>query len=164
MWGDAALVFCGLVLLAAGLLGCLLPVLPGPPLAWLGILALHLTERYQLSYVWLGVSLAAVVAVTVLDNVVPILGVKRWGGTRRGVIGSVLGAFAGLFFFAPLGFVIGAFAGAVVGELAGGTGQKEALRAGFGAFVGFIAGSALKLAVCAALAAWFVAALFSPAA
>lgn len=161
MWLDAALILTGAVLLTTGVLGCFLPVLPGPPLAWLAMLALHLTERYQLSYASLGVGLAAVVVVTVLDNVVPMMGVKRLGGTRWGIIGSGLGALVGLLFFAPLGFVIGAFAGAVAGEIIAGKSEGDALRAGLGAFVGFLVGTALKIATCAFFVVWFVSVLFS---
>ena len=153
---DALLVLAGALCLCAGMAGCILPVLPGPPLAYAGLVLLNLTARYQLPDRLLIGGLALVVAALVLDAVIPSIGAKRWGGTRWGVGGCVLGSLAGLFFLPPPGFLVGAFAGAVAGELLGGKDRGGALRAGIGALVGFLCGTFLKVALCGLFAFWFV--------
>ncbi len=156
---DIALIVAGVLCLCAGLAGCILPALPGPPLAYAGLVLLHLTERFQLSLRLLVFGLALVVVALALDAVIPALGAKRWGGTRWGMWGCAAGSLAGLLFFPPFGFLVGAFAGAVAGELLGGRSRGGALRAGAGALLGFLAGTVLKVAVCGLFAFWFVRAL-----
>jgi uncharacterized protein YqgC (DUF456 family) len=82
-----------------------------------------------------------------LDYVIPAWGTKRYGGTKYGVWGSTIGVFVGMFFGA-IGIIVGPLVGAIVGELIGGKGQKEALRAGWGSFVGILCGTVLKLICC----------------
>ncbi len=156
---DGLLIALGVFLMLLGLAGCLLPALPGPPLAYAGVLALHLTARVEFSARTLAVGLVLMVAVQVADTVVPAVGTRRWGGTRWGVWGCVLGSLAGLVFSPPFGFVAGSFLGAVCGELLGGRTGQAALKAGFGAFLGFLAGAALKLAVCGLFIFWAARAL-----
>ena len=158
---DGLLIALGVFLMLLGLAGCLLPALPGPPLAYAGLLALHLTTRAAFSARTLAFGLALMVAVQVADTVVPAVGTRRWGGTRRGVWGCVLGSLAGLAFFPPLGFVAGSFLGAVCGELLGGRNGQAALKAGIGSFLGFLAGTLLKLAVCGLFVFWAVRALMT---
>ena len=81
-----------------------------------------------------------------------MFGVKRFGGTSWGNWGCIIGTFTGLFLFPPWGVIIGPFAGAFIGELLGGKETHHALKAGFGAFVGFLMGTVLKVAVCG----WFI--------
>lgn len=95
---DGLLIALGVLLMLLGLAGCLLPALPGPPLAYAGLLALHLTARVAFSARTLAFGLALMVAVQVADTVVPAVGTRRWGGTRWGVWGCVLGSLAGLVF------------------------------------------------------------------
>lgn len=139
----------GLVCVIAGIAGCILPIIPGPPVAYLSLLLLQITERDQRPFtltfllIWGGV----VILVTLLDYVVPVWGTKKFGGTKYGTWGSTIGLIAGLF-FPPMGILIGPFAGAVVGELIGGSTSSKALRAGLGSFLGFVTGVVLKLVVC----------------
>ena len=152
---DALLIMIGVLCLLAGMAGCLLPVLPGPPLAFLGVVALHLTARVQFpAYVLLG-GLLLVVVVQVADAVIPAFGTKRWGGTRWGVGDCVLGSLIGLFIFPPAGFIIGSFAGAVAGELLAGKSGRGAFKAGVGSFMGLLLGTVLKFALCGLFAFWF---------
>lgn len=90
--------------------------------------------------------------IQILDYFVPMFGVKRFGGTGWGNWGCIIGTFAGLFLFPPWGVIIGPFAGAFIGELLGGKETGHALKAGFGAFMGFLLGTVLKVAVCG----WFI--------
>jgi hypothetical protein len=154
---DTVLILVGLLCLLAGFAGCLLPALPGPPLAYAGLLALQLTERAQFSNSRLLFGLLLVVIALLADAVIPAVGAKRWGGTRWGIWGCVVGSLIGLFFIPPIGFLCGSFLGAVVGEMLGGKDSGGAFLAGIGALMGFLLGTVLKLAVCGVFAYWFVA-------
>lgn len=156
---DTVLILVGLLCLFAGFAGCLLPALPGPPLAYAGLLALQLTERAQFSNSRLLLGLLLVVVALLADAVIPAVGAKRWGGTRWGIWGCVVGSLIGLFFIPPIGFLCGSFLGAVVGELLGGKDSGGAFLAGVGALMGFLLGTVLKLAVCGVFAYWFIAGL-----
>lgn len=131
-----------------GFAGCFLPVLPGPPLTYVGLLLLQATERFQFTMGQLLTWGALVVAVQVLDYVTPMLGTKYSGGSKEGNIGCIVGTLVGIFLFAPWGILLGPFLGALVGELIGGKTWNDALKAGFGAFIGFLVGVMLKLVLC----------------
>jgi uncharacterized protein len=153
---DILFIVLGAILIIAGILGSVLPFLPGPPLSYAGLLLLHFTERYQFSTRFL-IIWAIVTAVTYLiDYVIPIWGTKRFGGSRQGIWGSIIGLFAGIFFFPPLGIIIGPFAGAVIGELIAGKNSSAAFRAGMGSFIGFLIGTFIQL-IAAGLMAWHFA-------
>ncbi len=135
------------ICMLVGLAGCILPMLPGPPLAWLGMLLLHFTDRVDFSVTELVVSALVVIATLVLDYFTPMIGAKKFGGGKYGNRGCVIGTIVGMFFL-PLGLILGPFLGAVIGELIAGKPLRAALKAGFGSFVGFLFGTLIKLAVC----------------
>ena len=146
------------VLLVLSFVGCVVPVLPGPLLAFGGLLVL-MPSRFAPStptYIWFGVACAVVL---VLDYVVPAFGAKKFNCSKWGVFGCIAVTLIGIF-FAPWGILVGPFTGAVVGELIAGKKCSSSLKGGFGAFLGFIFGVALKLAYCACCVGWFVVALF----
>ncbi|MCF8226658.1 MAG: DUF456 domain-containing protein [Bacteroidales bacterium] len=155
---EVFLVIGGILLILIGFIGSALPVLPGPPLAWLGYLLLRWTDYikdndgYNTS---LWIMLFLVIVVTLLDYLVPVWGTKKWGGSRRGMWGATIGLIIGLF-LGPIGIVIGPFAGAFIGELTSGKQQQEALRSGWGSFVGFLMGVGLKLMVCGTILFLFI--------
>jgi uncharacterized protein len=162
---DWLLAVLGAALMIAGLIGCVLPVLPGPPLNFAGMLLLHFTRFARFGTGTLVVTGLAVAVSLVLDYAVPAWGVKRYGGTKAGTIGSVIGLFAGLIFIPPLGpmgivtLLGGPFLGAWLGEIAGGTGPGRALRPAFGTFVGFLAGTFLRVALSAAITVMAIVAI-----
>jgi len=100
------------------------------------------------------------VIVTVLDYVVPVAGAKKYGASKWGVWGSVGGMILGIVFFPPLGIIIGAFLGAVAVEILNGKETKDALRAGWGVFVGTLLGTILKLTASFYMTYLFINALF----
>ncbi len=150
---DFLLVFFGALLMIAGIAGCVLPVIPGPPLSYIGLLMLHFTTRYQFSTTFLVIWGIVTVVVYVIDYLIPVWGTKRFGGSKRGVWGSLIGLVIGLFFFPPFGIIIGPFLGAVIGELTAGKDHGSALKSGFGSFMGFLLGTLLKL-IASGLMTW----------
>ncbi|MDD4144110.1 MAG: DUF456 domain-containing protein [Prolixibacteraceae bacterium] len=150
---DYILISLGIIFIISGILGCVLPVLPGPPLSYAGLLLLHFTSKYQFSARFLIIWAIITAVVYALDYVIPAIGTKKFGGSKWGVWGSVIGLVLGLFFFPPFGIIIGPFAGAVVGELSSGKDSSAALKSGLGSFAGFMAGTLLKL-ITSGLMAW----------
>lgn len=156
---DYFLIGFGILFLILGILGGVLPVLPGPPLSYVALLLLHFTDKYQFSSKFLIIWAVATIVVYLLDYIIPAWGTKKFGGSKRGVWGSMIGLLIGLFLFPPFGIIIGPFAGAVIGEITGGKDNKTALKAGLGSFIGFLAGTMLKLIVSGMMAWYFVAEL-----
>ncbi len=152
---DYFLIIVGAILIIAGILGCFLPVLPGPPISYLGILLLHFTQRAEFSLEFLLFFGIAVLLVQVLDYFVPIWGTKKFGGGSRGAWGSAFGVIAGLFILPPWGIIIFPFLGAVIGELSDGKPLTLAVKGGLGAFLGFLVGVLFKLALSLVLAYFF---------
>ena len=156
---DIFLIIVGSLLMIVGFLGCFLPILPGPPISYLGLIALHYTTAVSFSDDFLitwGVITAVVFG---LDYVIPSYGTKKYGGTRAGVIGSMVGVVFGLFLFPPIGIIIGPMVGAFIGELFTGRNSKEALRAAWGSFIGFLLGTLLKMVASVMMIYYFVEAL-----
>ncbi|MFZ5941085.1 MAG: DUF456 domain-containing protein [Bacteroidota bacterium] len=160
---DVLLAIAGAILILTGFIGSVVPVLPGPPISWGGYLLLYWTHYINnarepyLNSLW--ILLFVVIVVTVLDYVVPVWGTKKFGGSKAGVWGSTIGLIIGLF-LGPIGIIIGPFLGAFIGEMISGKKEKEALRAGWGSFIGFLTGVGLKLMTCAALTFFFIRHLF----
>ena len=152
---DVLYLILGLILMLVGLAGCVLPFLPGPPLCFLALLIQQLqssppyTTKFLL--VWAGIT----VAITVLDYVIPLYGTKRFGGTRYGMWGCVIGLIAGLW-LGPIGIILGPFVGAFAGELIGNAKSHHAFRAALGSFVGFLFGTLLKLIACFVMGWYFI--------
>lgn len=152
---DIILIILGAICIIVGLLGCVILVIPGIPLSYIGIVLLHLTTKVDFSIQFLIVWMVVVIIVQVLDYYVPIWGTKKFGGGKKGIWGSTIGLIVGLFILPPWGIIIFPFLGAVVGELIDEKDTKQALKAGFGAFVGFLAGTVMKLVVAVILAFYF---------
>jgi uncharacterized protein YqgC (DUF456 family) len=157
---DVVLIIIGIVLLLLGIVGCIIPALPGPPIAYLSLVTLnfHSIESTQPSgstLLWYGL---AVLLITLLDYWLPIWGTKKFGGTKAGKNGSIIGLILAFIFpiFGPFTILIGPFIGAVVGELIGGQDQKTALKSGVGSFLGFLSGTILKLGMVGVLAYEFI--------
>jgi uncharacterized protein len=173
MFLEILLISLGAILMIIGLLGCVLPIIPGPPISWLGILLLHFTERIHFSLEFLIIWLVIAILVTVLDNLIPIIGTKKAGGSKWGVRGSAIGLIIGLF-FGPIGIFVGPFLGALVGEILyfeTKTGReksigmseqekhKRAFLSALGSFVGLLFGIVFKLIVSGIMTFKFIQAI-----
>ena len=149
------------ILIITGVLGSVLPVLPGPPVAWVGLLVLSFSKYAEFTVSFLIIMAAIMVVVTIMDFLIPAWGTKKFGGSKAGVTGSAVGLIAGLF-FGPLGIVLGPFVGAFLGELiANGTEFKVALKSATGSFIGFLLSTGLKLIYGGVCAFYFFKAVLS---
>lgn len=158
---DIIWIVIGGILILVGIVGCILPIIPGPPISFIGMLMLQLTVKapFEERFLWIWALITAVV--TVMDYVIPIYGTKKFGGTKRGMWGSTIGLFAGLFFFPPFGIIIGPFIGAFLGEMSTGkSDNKKALKSAFGSFLGFVAGTLLKFIACFMMGYYFFTNIF----
>lgn len=144
---DIFLIVLSFLLLIGGIVGCILPLLPGAPLSYAGILLLHFTDKVHFTSTQLIVWLVIVIVLQVVDYITPMLGSKYSGGTSFGNRGCMAGTIIGLFFM-PWGIIVGPFVGAVAGELLGGRDLANAIRAGIGCLLGFLVGTLLKVVVC----------------
>jgi uncharacterized protein YqgC (DUF456 family) len=155
---DILLITLGAICIFIGVLGSFVPVIPGPPLSWIGLLLLQYTSNVAFSPIFIGVTGVIALLATLLDYYLPVLGTKKYGGSKWGVWGAIMGLLFAVFFpvFGPLGFLIWPFSGAFIGELSQQKNQKNALRAAWGSFVGFLAGSLIKLIISMAYAGFFI--------
>src|SRR6056297_3236421 len=158
---EFLLIVLAALLLLIGLIGCILPVIPGPPISFVGLLVLEATEKVDFSNNLLLLMFALATIVTVLDYIIPVWGTKKFGGTRAGVIGSTLGLIFGLIFFPPIGIIIGPFAGAVIGELIQKDDFNNALKSGIGSFIVFLLGTGMKLVVSSIMIYYFFKEVFA---
>ncbi|WP_300567011.1 DUF456 domain-containing protein [Flavobacterium sp.] len=155
---DTLLLFVGFICVIVGVFGSFLPALPGPGLSWIGLLLLYLTKAVPNNYWVLGSTLMVTVFIIILDYVIPAKGTKKFGGSSYGVWGTNIGLLVGMFFIPiPFGFVIGAFAGAFIGELLyDKQDQKRALKAATGSFLGFLASAFIQFVLCMVLLGTFL--------
>lgn len=154
---DVLWIVLGIILMLTGLAGCILPFLPGPPLCYAALLIQQLQSTPPYTSDFLLTWAAITIIVTGLDYVIPVYGTKKFGGTKYGMWGCVIGLIGGLW-LGPFGLIAGPFAGAFIGELIGNSQSDHALRAALGSFVGFLLGTLLKLVACLVMGWYFTAA------
>jgi uncharacterized protein YqgC (DUF456 family) len=157
---DYILLILGIIFMIIGIIGCLVPVLPGPPLSFLGLIFLHLSRFGHFTTPILITLGAITVVVTVMDYIVPVWGTKKFGGSKYGTRGATVGLIIG-FFLGPLGIIIGPLFGAFVGEMIFKDDLSYAFKAGFGSLLGFLTGIGLKLAASFVMTFYFVKELIS---
>ena len=155
------LIILGFIVLIAGLVGCIVPALPGPPLSFVALILLEIATHGEAfttnELIFWGV---VTVVVTVLDYIIPVIGAQKYGATKSGIWGSIIGMLIGIIFFPPFGMLIGAFLGAVGGEILIGKNNPEALKAGWGVFIGTMLGVGIKLAASGVMSFYFIKTLF----
>ena len=152
---DIVLIVIGAICLIGGIVGCITPFPPGPPLAYCSLILLQFTRFHPFSTTFLVLWAILVVIVTLLDNYVAVLGAKKFGGTKGGVWGAAIGLVVGLF-FTPIGILLGLLLGAFVGEILNRQDVRVAFRSAIGSFLGFLTGAFMKLVVCFVMGFYFV--------
>lgn len=151
---DLLWIIVGIILMIVGIIGCILPFLPGPPLCFLALLIQQLRSDAPYSFYFLLVWALIALGITVIDYAIPIYGTRKFGGSKYGMWGSTIGLIVGLW-FGPVGIIIGPFIGAFIGEWLAHNQTDQAFQAALGSFIGFLFGTLLKLVVCAVMA-WYL--------
>jgi uncharacterized protein YqgC (DUF456 family) len=151
---DTVLYALGVLSLAAGVAGLVLPVIPGAALLVAGVALLAWASHLAvLGWGSIGLAVAVAVLIIAVDVGASVLGARAFGASRWALVGSGIGLVVGLFLGLP-GIVLGPVIGAVVLEYARNPDFARAARAGVGTFVGFLAGSALKVSLGVLLVGW----------
>jgi uncharacterized protein YqgC (DUF456 family) len=152
----------GAILILLGLLGSVLPVLPGPALSFVGLFLFALVRNFSppLTPTLMIIMLIVSIAVTVADYFIPLVGAKKYGTSKWGIYGSVAGMIIGAF-FSPLGLLLGALIGAVLAEWMVSRKEEQALKAGWGVLIGSIWGMLLKLGSSGIMAYYFTMAVLT---
>ncbi len=153
---ESILIFVGLLIAVVGLIGCIIPAIPGPPLNFLSLVILELAieDAFPLDFyfLWGGIT----IVVTVLDYVLPIMGAKVYKASSFGIWGSIIGMVIGILFLPPFGMILGLFIGAVLGELIAGKEDWEALKIGTVTFIASMLMIFIKLAVSGVMTFYFI--------
>jgi len=140
---DYLLLIIGLILCVVGILGSIIPGLPGHPLNYIALLLLYWVNK-SVSVNTLIIYGLLTVVVLVLDYFIPILTAKKYGATRPGIIGSMIGMVVG-FFFTPIGMILGVFLGAVLGDLYAGRNSEQATKSGIATLFGTLLSTGFKV-------------------
>ncbi len=159
---DIAVLIVSVLVMLAGLAGTVVPILPGIPIIWLAILGYGLYSGWADYGLTAMVVTGLVVALSlVVDQLASLMGAKKFGASRAGMIGAVVGAIAGMILLTPIfGLIVGTFGGAMLCELLfSGRSLRQSMASGAGALVGFLAGSLFKFMVGLSLIAFFIWAL-----
>ena len=142
---DIFLLILGFLVALLGIVGSFLPILPGPLTSWFGLLILSLSKPVPINYTFLGITLGIAILIWLIDYFIPALGTKKFGGTRYGVVGTMIGLILGMIFLGPFGIIIGPFIGAFLVEMIKDSSNSgKALKAAFGSFIGFLTSTFLK--------------------
>lgn len=148
----------GLLMILLGVLGAVIPALPGPPLSWLGLLLLYLTKAVEMSMSFLIITCLIALGVYLIDLFMPAWGTKKFGGSKQGSYGAIIGVVAAILIpiFGPFGFLIFPFLGSYIGELIYNKSSTNKLKSAFGSLIGFLAGTLLKLVLSIVYLVYFI--------
>ena len=125
-------------------MGSFIPIVPGPISSWFGLLILNFTKAVEFNYQFIALTFIIAIIISVLDYLVPIIGVKKLGGSRGGLIGASIGLVTALIILGPLGLLIGPFIGAITGEMINKKNFTESLKPALGSLIGILIGSGIK--------------------
>ena len=157
---EPLLIALAVICLIVGAVGTVAPILPGVPLSWAGLLSLKFVPSVKDNVSWAIIVILGIItiAVTILDNILPMWGTKKMGGNKKVVWGATIGLLVG-FFLGPWGIIFGPFVGALIGGLLSGSKFMLATKHATGAFIGYIAGLVIKLITVGLIVFFFVVAL-----
>ncbi len=142
---DIIWIILGGLFLLGGIAGSVLPILPGPPIAYGGIVFFQLSKYVDISSKWMWILGLAALIITVIDYFIPSYFTKKYGAHKLSTLLSLIGMIVGLIFFPPLGLIIGPFIGAFLGEIIVGRVWRQGLKSAWATFIGFVFGTMMKL-------------------
>ncbi len=151
---DIFLISLGFLLILIGIIGGFIPVIPGPPLSYAGMIFIHITTEASFQPKILIIMGVLALFATLTDYILPILGTRTTGGSRHGIFGASLGLIIGIFFFPPFGIIFGPLLGAFLAEIMNKQPSDIAIKSAIGSFIGLMFGIVFKLIV-SSLIAWF---------
>jgi len=158
---DLLIIVLASLFILLGIIGSFIPIIPGPLSSWSGLLILSFSSSITISPFFLVLSFIIALFIFIIDNIISILGAKKFGGGKGSVIGSSIGLILGIIFLGPFGLLFGPFTGAFLGELyMNQDNKKGALKAAIGALLGFITGVSLKLMISLAFCFYFLKSLW----
>ena len=152
---DFLLISISVVLVLLGIVGSIVPIIPGPPITFCGLFLVHFSSNSPFTAKLLIVFGALAILSAVIDNVLPIYATKKFNGSKKGVWGSAIGLIFGLFFFPPFGILIGPMVGAFIGEIADGKSANNSVKPAFGSLVGFLSSIFLRFGLSVVMAYFF---------
>ena len=141
---DIFLLILGLILCLLGIVGSFSPIIPGPITSWFGLLIIHFSKLIPFDNQFLFITFLIASLIFGLDLIIPILGLKKLGGSKKGLIGSTIGLLLGLFLAGPFGLLIGSFFGAISGEYVNNNSLKKSIKPAMGTFIGMAVGTTIK--------------------
>jgi uncharacterized protein YqgC (DUF456 family) len=149
---DVLIIIIIAALMIAGIVGTIIPFIPGVPLVFIGIAAYGWYEGFHLiTPKYLAIIASLTVLSMIMDYLSTVLGAKIFGSSKKGTWGALIGTFLGLFFFPPLGIFIGPLAGAVIGEILAGSDANKAFKIGLGTVAGLFSGMIFNLVLVAGM-------------
>lgn len=158
---DLLIIVLASLFILLGIIGSFIPIIPGPLTSWSGLLILSFSSSITISTFFLVLSFIIALFIFIIDNIISILGAKKFGGGKGSVIGSSIGLILGIIFLGPFGLLFGPFTGAFLGELyMNQDNKKGALKAAIGALLGFITGVSLKFMISLAFCFYFLKSLW----
>lgn len=153
---DILLSILAIIFALVGCVGCIVPIIPGVALAYVGYLCLYFCSWAEISVAWLVVFGVLTLFATLLDYLLPSYMTKKFGGSKAGERGAMIGALVGIF-AGPIGVIVAPFIGAVIGELLHDNSNRDrALKSGVGSFLSFFVGTGIKLVI----SLWMVIEIF----
>ncbi len=158
---DIFLLLLGVIFCLVGIVGSFLPILPGPIASWCGLLILNFTSLVNFSFSFLIITFLIAFTVSIIDYIIPILGVQKLGGSKGGQIGATIGLLFGLFILGPLGLIFGPFLGALTGEVISNKNISNSILPAFGSLIGVLAGTVLKTIITVVFLIFFLYSILS---
>lgn len=158
---EFVLILLGIICTVIGVIGCIFPAIPGPPLSYAALILLQFAkEEPVFSKSFLVKFAILTIVVSLGDYFLPLLGAKKYGTSKYGIWGAIIGMMAGIIFFPPFGMILGIFIGAILGELIAGKENSMAFKAGLATFIGSMTAILIKLSLSLVMAFYFFVYIF----